>query len=201
MQEKSVRRTNTERTEATRAALVAAARSLFVDKGYAETGTPEIVAKAGVTRGALYHHFADKADLFRAVVTREAAAVAAQIAAESADPASALDALTSGADAYFAAMAAPGRVRLLLLDGPAVLGHREMAHIDKQAGGEELREGLAFALPADDLPDRTMDALVDILSAAFDRAALAMSEGAPAADYRHAVRQVLDGLIRAGEQA
>ncbi|MEM8589926.1 MAG: TetR/AcrR family transcriptional regulator [Pseudomonadota bacterium] len=201
MQEQSVRRSNTERTEATRTALVAAARSLFVDKGYAETGTPEIVAKAGVTRGALYHHFADKADLFRAVVTREAAAVAAQIETESADPTSALDALTSGADAYFAAMAAPGRVRLLLLDGPAVLGHREMAHIDRKAGGEELREGLAFALPANDLPTATMDALADILSAAFDRATLATSEGAPAADYRHAVRRVLDGLIRAGEQA
>ncbi len=197
MQAKSVRRSNTERTEATRAALVAAARSLFVDKGYAETGTPEIVAKAGVTRGALYHHFADKADLFRAVVGREAAAVAAQIESESADPTSALDALTSGTDAYFAAMAAPGRVRLLLLDGPAVLGHREMVHIDKQAGGEELREGLAFALPADGLPDRTMDALADILSAAFDRAALAISEGAPAAHYRRAIRQIFDGLIRA----
>ncbi|MEM9592241.1 MAG: helix-turn-helix domain-containing protein, partial [Pseudomonadota bacterium] len=166
MQEKSVRRSNTARTEATRAALVAAARSLFVDKGYAETGTPEIVAKAGVTRGALYHHFADKADLFRAVVTQEAAAVAEQIETESAGPTSTLDALTAGADAYFAAMAAPGRVRLLLLDGPAVLGHREMAHIDKHAGGEELREGLAFALPANDLPTAAMDALADILSAA-----------------------------------
>lgn len=200
MQENSVRRSNTARTEATRAALIAAARSLFVDKGYAETGTPEIVAKAGVTRGALYHHFADKADLFRAVVAQEAAAVAVRIETESAAPASALDALISGTDAYFAAMAVPGRVRLLLLDGPAVLGHREMARIDKQAGGDELREGLAFALPPGDLQDATMDALAEILSAAFDRAALAVSEGGHAEDYRQAIRRVLQGLIRAGER-
>ncbi|MFX7731869.1 helix-turn-helix domain-containing protein, partial [Acinetobacter baumannii] len=56
-----------------------AARALFVDKGYAETSTPEIVAAAGITRGALYHHFEDKRALFRAIVTGEALAVAAAI--------------------------------------------------------------------------------------------------------------------------
>ena len=73
------RRSNRERTERHARDLLAAARALFTDKGYAETGTPDIVAAAGVTRGALYHHFADKQALFRAVVEREAAAVAAEI--------------------------------------------------------------------------------------------------------------------------
>lgn len=75
MQSKKTR-SNQERTEATRTALLSAARKLFVEKGYAATSTPEIAAAADITRGALYHHFADKQDLFRAILEDEARAVA-----------------------------------------------------------------------------------------------------------------------------
>lgn len=189
------RRSNKQRSEDTRQALIAAARRLFVEKGYAETGTPEIVAAAQVTRGALYHHFADKTDLFRATLRAEAQAVAEQIERETEETRSALDAMTRGADSYFAAMAVPGRVRLLLLDGPAVLGHREMAEIDRETGGEELRQGLAYAMEKGALAPLPLDALAAILSAAFDRAALAISEGAAAADYKAAIRGLLKALM------
>lgn len=195
MQEKSTRRSNIERTEATRGALIDAARALFIDKGYAETGTPEIVAAAKVTRGALYHHFADKADLFLAVVEQEARAVAAQIEADSAKPSSALDALTSGAEAYFSAIAVPGRVRLLLIDGPSVLGYAHMSRIDRQTGGEELRQGLAYAMAGAGSGSPPIDALADLMSAAFDRAALAIEHGKSADHYQSALYLILRRLI------
>lgn len=90
-------RTNAERRDATREALLAAARALFAEKGYAATGTPEIVAAARVTRGALYHHFADKADLFRAVVEAEHRRVAAEVEVVTAEGLAPLDALAAGA--------------------------------------------------------------------------------------------------------
>ena len=198
MQQKNARRSNKERTETTRIALIGAARALFVEKGYAETGTPEIVAAAKVTRGALYHHFADKADLLRAVLRREAEAVAAQIEQESRDATSPLDGLMAGAEAYFAAMAADGRARLLLVEGPSVLGRETVAGIDRETDEEQLRLGLALALTGRDVDDATLTALTEILSACFDRAALAIANGGTAADYKAAVRMLLSGLITDG---
>lgn len=192
MQGKTERRSNRQRTAETRAALIEAARTLFIEKGYADTGTPEIVAAAKVTRGALYHHFADKADLFKAVIEREAELVAAQIENQSIDTDTPLAGFLSGADAYFSAMSEPGRTRLMLLDGPAVLGHAEMARIDSQTGGGELRKGLARALP----PGAPLQQLSTILSAAFDSAALAIADGADPEEYRTAVRFLYTRLLQ-----
>ncbi|WP_028796172.1 TetR/AcrR family transcriptional regulator [Thalassobaculum salexigens] len=189
-------RTNEARTAATRAALIGAARTLFVEKGYGETGTPEIVAAANVTRGALYHHFADKADLFRAVVTAEAAALAEAIDRATIPVAAPRKALIEGTGAYFAAMTVPGRARLLLLDGPAVLGPQTMAELDRSQGGATLRQGLGEAMRRID-PEE-LDALADCLSAAFDRAALAIAGGADPAPYCAAITRLIDATIRTG---
>lgn len=195
MQEKSSRQTNQARTEATRAALIAAGRTLFADKGYGETSTPEIVKAAAVTRGALYHHFRDKADLFEAVVRAEAEAVAADINARSEDAESAAAALEAGASAYFEAMAAPGRIRLLLLDGPAVLGHGAIRAIDAETGGGALRTGLAAAMP-EPHDGAALDALADMLSAAFDRGAIAIAAGADTAAYQRSLRKLIAAVAR-----
>lgn len=196
MQEGKSRRSNRERTESTRAALIAAARRLFVEKSYAETGTPEIVAAAGVTRGALYHHFADKQALLRAVVEEESSTVAAEIDNAAPETLSTRDALIKGGEAFLTAMALPGRTRLLLLDGPAVLGRATMDDIDGRHGGRTLRAGLAAAMRAGELPTLPLDALTAQLGAMYDRAALAIESGARASDHRKALAAVIDGLVK-----
>lgn len=196
MQEKITRRTNQQRSDATRAALLDAARMLFVDKGYAETGTPEIVRAAAVTRGALYHHFTDKADLLRGVIVRESRQVATEINAASADAASTQEALMQGANAWFDAMSDPGRVRLLLLDGPAVLGRTEMEEIDRQTSAATLVEGLRAGQAAGDVIDAPVEALASLLSAMFDRAALEIVGGASRDDYLAAIAPLLGSLRR-----
>lgn len=196
MQDRKERRSNRDRTEATRRDLLAAARKLFTEKSYAETSTPEIVAAAGVTRGALYYHFADKQALFKAVVEQEAEEVAAEIETASPPSLPARDALISGSDAYLAAMRAPGRTRLLLLDGPAVLGRAVMDEIDGRHGNRTLREGLVAAMRSGTMKTLPSDALTGLLAAAFDRAALAIDAGASAQEYRQTLIALVDGLMR-----
>ncbi|WP_246043996.1 TetR/AcrR family transcriptional regulator [Ruegeria sediminis] len=173
-----------------RSRLIACARKLFVANGYAETSTPEIVREAKVTRGALYHHFKDKQDLFCAVVTAEAEALAKSVEKEAL--AAGQDAMSAGSLAFFQAMSKPGRARLLLIDGPAVLGTQEMARIDAGGGRRTLRDGLSSA--ASGLEPAELDALADALSAAYDRAALAIAEGHDPDPYVRAMSRLIGSL-------
>ncbi len=184
-------RSNRERTEQTRQALIDAGRRLFVDKGYAETATPEIAAAAGVTRGALYHHFEDKKALFRAVVEGEARAVAEAIEACPAPDDAPRDALLAGASAYFDALMAEGRTRLLLVEAPAVLGLAATQAIDADNAEMTLRAGLAAMLPG---AGAALEPLTLLLSAAFDRAAMAIEAGGERRSYEEAIVVLLDGL-------
>lgn len=197
MQQESRRRTNVERSEAMRATLLAVGRKLFTEKGYGATGTPELVEAAGVTRGALYHHFADKQALFQAVVEQEAKAVAAEIE-NSSGPAQADSraALLAGTDAYFAAMRVPGRTRLLLLDGPAVLGRTILDEIDSRHGNRTLREALQAMMDAGEMKSLPPDAITGLLAAAYDRAALDIDAGASAGEYRETLIALIDGLMK-----
>jgi AcrR family transcriptional regulator len=189
-----VARNTREGTEATRLALIAAARRLFVEKGYADTATPDIVAAAGVTRGALYHHFEDKKALFRAVIEQEAMAVASDIDRGAAPAATPREALMSGASAYFAAMAVEGRARLMLLEAPAVLGVERTAEIDRDNAEDRLLEGVSDYLGEAASPDEVR-ALTSLLSSAFDRAVLEIERGDDPALYEAAIARLIDGLI------
>ena len=190
------RRSQGERTDATRTALVNAARALFEARGFAGTGTPEIVAAANVTRGALYHHFADKTELFHAVARQVAQEVADGIAQRSRRHKKPVEALLAGAQAYFAAMVEAGRARLLLLEAPAVLSAEQVIGLSDLAGFQALQEGLHDAL-GEGQPAVPLRELSVLLSAAFDRAALAIARGEPAAPYEQAVRLLLSRLVPA----
>lgn len=150
----------------TRANLIEIARGLFAADGYAATGTEALVAAAGVTRGALYFHFADKAALFDAVLDAVAREVADAIDTASADAPSALEALRRGAAAYIDAASDTSRRRIYLIDGPSVLGAARWHELENRYSRPLLIDGLQAA-GADDA-----EALAHLLSGAMVEAAL-----------------------------
>jgi AcrR family transcriptional regulator len=182
------RRSQKERSDSMRARLIQTARDLFVQVGFAATATPDIVA--GVTRGALYHHFKDKEDLFAAVVRAEAQAVAEEIEAVDYTTLSAEEALLRGGAAFLTAMQVEGRVRLLLVEAPAVLTPAQLSDIDAVTGGRTLEAGLIAA--GAPLPGP----LSALLSAAFDRAALAIDRGEPRETWEVALHHLIRGVVR-----
>lgn len=188
------RRSQAERRADTQRALVAAARRLFAEKGFAATGTPEIVAAAGVTRGALYHHFADKTALFATVVEGEHMLLAMSINAAAAgdDEPGPVRALIAGGDAFLDAMQDPGRRQILLVDAPAVLGRDTLDAIDAQHGLRTLIEGVAAAMEAKAIRELPVLPLAHLLNALFDRAALAAPD--ELVDYRKAIKALIRGL-------
>ena len=187
------RRTQAERRAETRRLLLDAGRRLFAEKGYAETATPEIAAAAGLTRGALYHHFPDKTALFAAVVEAEHAAVANDIeAAGGTSPADPVAALLLGSRAFFAAMSDPGRRRIMLLDAPAVLGREALDAIDARYGLETLGCGLRDAMDAGAIRRLPVLPLAQLFGALFDRAALAPQD--QRVDFELALDAMIEGL-------
>ncbi|WP_068277822.1 TetR/AcrR family transcriptional regulator [Aldersonia kunmingensis] len=188
--------------EATKEALVAAARKLFVTKGFDDTSTDEIVAAAGVgTRGALYHHFADKKALFEAVVLDIEQELLRNVAAEFTvtDNAGAFDLLQQEAHAFLRACLSPDVQRILLIDGRAVLGWQRWREIESRHGVTVMRALLEQASKDGDLAAGVpIDVLANILLAALDEAALFIAtSGGSTAAHDEAVagmNVILDGL-------
>jgi AcrR family transcriptional regulator len=182
------------RSEATRAALVSAARRLFVEKGYFATSTEEIVGEAQVgTRGALYHQFADKQALFLAVFeTVESELLAAAAGADRPDGAFAR--LESGLIGFLDAAATRREVRqVLLVDGPAVLGWEKWRALEERFGLGAIRLLLERALAQGEIAQQPLDALAHILLATVDEAALYI---AAAEDPSVAKREAIDTVRR-----
>lgn len=166
---------NAERAAATRERLIASARALFAAQGFAGTATEAILEAAGVKRGALYHHFRDKAALFGAVCD-QIGAEAGQEVLEAAEAApTRLDGLIDGSVAWVAFMLRPDARRVLLIDAPTVLGSRRWREIDEASSASYLAPGIAEALDAGEIvfPGPARD-LADMLDGALNGLALGL---------------------------
>jgi AcrR family transcriptional regulator len=164
-----------EQSEATRAALTAAARELFADRGYAGVGTEEIVRAAGVTRGALYHHFSGKEDLFRAVYEELEAELVEQIAGGAMSARDPVEALRGGAKAWLDACEDPAVQRIVLLDAPSVLGWEQWREIGFKYGFGLVEETLKAAMDAGLMEQQPSRPLTHLVLGAIDEAALVVS--------------------------
>lgn len=198
------KRTQEERSAATRAALLAAARPLFAARGYADVGTPEIVAAAGVTRGALYHQFEGKLALFEAVFEAVEQDVTSRIGnqfsdMEAVDP---VGALRAGIGAWLDACADPEVQRIVLLEAPAVLGYERWRELGMRYGLGLIEGVLEAAIAAGDLPPQPVRPLAHLIAGALDEAALYVARAPdPArarADMGALLVRVVDGLLSPG---
>ena len=166
------RRTQAERSESTRAALLDAGRQLFSTKGYSHSGREEIVSLAGVTRGALQHHFGDKQSLFLAVYEATEQDVVATVAtaamAGGDDP---VEQLRAGCQAYLDAVLDPAVQRVCAVDGPAVLPAEVRQDITDRYALGLVREAVRAAVTKGAIGETPVEPLTRMLLAGVMAAA------------------------------
>jgi AcrR family transcriptional regulator len=181
--------------EATRAALVAAARELFAERGYAGVGTEEIVHRAGVTRGALYHHFSDKQDLMRAVLhdlSRELAEASAAAALKETDQ---WEQILAAVGAFLDACIDPAIQRIMMTDAPSVLGWDEWREIDTQYGLGLVKASLENAMETGLIERQPVDPLAHLVVGALDEAAMYISRAEDARGARREMGQSVERML------
>jgi AcrR family transcriptional regulator len=188
-----------ERREATQGVILAAATDLFGRQGFAAATVDQIAQAGGLAKGAIYHHFPTKEALFEAVFRQASADLAARLASQAG--AAGGDVLTAMAEsfrAYFAACAEGPTGRIILKDGPAVLGWERWREIDSEHFGGGLAWALAAAMSAGLIEAQPVEPLAGLLLGAANEAAVACHASAdPAAtggDYARAFERLLEGL-------
>ncbi|WP_433017148.1 TetR/AcrR family transcriptional regulator [Kribbella sp. CA-294648] len=164
-------RTKAQQRVETTAALVAAARELFADKGYGQVSLAEIVDAAGVTKGALYHYFDGKDALFQAVLEQIHTEVAERIeqATEGLDS---WQQLVVGCRTFLTASAEPHRQQIMLIDAPSVLGWGTWRRLDASTSMQHLIDVLARLVKEGEIPQQPVVPLAHLLSGAMNEAAL-----------------------------
>lgn len=149
-----------------------AAREEFAAAGYQEARTEAIVARAGLTRGALYHHFGDKLGLFAAVVEQLQAEIAREVTAAATAAGTPLAAMRAGFHRYLALCTRPDIRRIVAVDGPAALGWETWQELDERHAFDATRATLRAAMQAGELPEGADEPLARVLLGMITHAGL-----------------------------
>lgn len=182
------RRTQAERSEATTGQLVATARDLFARDGYAGTSLETVSSEAGVTKGALYHHFSSKRDLFRAVFEQEEIALAHashDAYRRESDP---WKGFQAGCIAFLEGSLDPGVQRIVVLDGPSVLGWETVREIEKRHSMAMIEGGLRQAMESGRIATRATGPLAHMLFGALCEGAMTVARSG--GDQQAAMREM-----------
>jgi AcrR family transcriptional regulator len=194
---KVARRTQAERTEATTTALVDAARELFAHDGYDATSLDALAARAGVTKGAVYHHFEGKRQLFEAVFTGEVERIARPLAKAYGRKNDPWDAFQAGCRAFLDECLDPGLQRIVLLDASAAIGWEQIRHLESPLL-EMMELGIFRAAEAGRIARRRPGPLAHFLyGAPCETAMIVARADDQKAAHRDAIAEiarVLDGL-------
>ncbi|GGK24210.1 TetR family transcriptional regulator [Streptomyces camponoticapitis] len=189
--------TRAQQRERTRQTLLREGRRLFAEVGYGAVSLAEIVAAAGVTKGALYHHFDSKTALFRAVLRDLQQEVGERVMEAAGARDDSWDQLVAGCQEFITATTAPDTQRIMLVDGPAVLGWTEWREMDEASSARHLKEALTTLVEEGVIAAQPVAPLAHLLSGAMNEAALWLAtSGDPAdlADTRAALGRLLDAL-------
>ena len=199
-EEAVVRGPKEDQSARTRAALLDAARIQFAERGYSATGTEDIVQAAGVTRGALYHHFVDKQDLFEAVYTTLQNDLRDRIlTAARADPGAPVwERIRRGVNEYLDHSMEPTVQRIVLVEAPAVFGWARWPEIDSEYAFGLLKSAITGAqdegLLVDGDPDTLAHLMLGVVSEASQVIAGATNVAAARLEVGRAVDHLLDSL-------
>ncbi|MDR3417068.1 MAG: TetR/AcrR family transcriptional regulator [Nevskia sp.] len=193
-----IRRTQGERSAETVGRLMATARELFASRGFAGTSLDDILEAVSGSRGALYHHFDSKKDLFRAVFEEQERLLTDVIVAAARRERSAWAAFMAGCEAFLAACTDPAVQQIILLDAPAVLGWETMRSVESRYVLTMVQEGIAGAIREGTLRPRAVEPLAHFILGGLSECAMAIARsGDPASAMRDArveLRRLLEAL-------
>src|SRR6266576_1942266 len=185
-----------QQSEATRRKLVRVGRDLFARRGFNDVPTEEIVRRAGVTRGALYHHFRDKRDLFAAVVEQVEQDVLERVAAAALAETDAWEQQRAAIGAYLDVCLEPAVQRIVLVDAPSVLGVAAWREIEARYGLGVVSAGLQSVMEAGYIERQPIEPLAHLLLGALTEGGLMIARASDRAAARRDVGDSLDRILR-----
>ena len=189
------RRTQKERSESTKRKILSAATKLFAKRGFRDVALEDVVKRSGLTRGALYHHFGSKEQLFIGIVEEVERGLAHRILEAAKVENDPLDQLKAGLEAFLNACLDPAVQRILLLDAPTVLGVERWRSVDADYGLGLLRQALEGAMQAGLLKKQPVRPLSHLLLGALSEAGLFVAQSDKPDAARKEVATVLDTML------